>query len=68
MLQEGRNFLLQSPLLALAPGAAIVLTVISLNLFSDCITQYLDPQARILPSFEMIEKRREKNRSQIDEL
>jgi len=58
MLQEGRSFLLQSPLLALAPGAAIVVTVISLNIFSDCITQYLDPQGRVLPSFEKIEKRR----------
>jgi len=57
MLQEGRNFLLQSPLLALAPGAAIVITVISLNIFGDCITQYLDPQGRVLPSFEKMEKR-----------
>jgi len=58
MLQEGRNFLLMSPLLALAPGAAIVVTVISLNIFSDCITQYLDPQGRALPSFEKMEKHR----------
>ena len=58
MLQEGRNFLLMSPLLALAPGAAIVMTVISLNIFSDCITQYLDPQGRVLPSFEKMEKHR----------
>jgi len=57
MLQEGRNFLLQSPLLALAPGAAIVITVISLNIFSDCITQYLDPQGRVLPSFEKMERK-----------
>ena len=57
MLQEGRNFLLASPLLALAPGAAIVLTVISLNIFSDCITQYLDPQSRALPSFNKAEQR-----------
>jgi peptide/nickel transport system permease protein len=57
MLEEGRNFLLQSPLLALAPGAAIVLTVVSLNIFCDCITQYLDPAGRTLPSFEKIEKR-----------
>ena len=56
MLQEGRNFLLMSPLLALAPGAAIVVTVISLNIFSDCITQYIDPQGRVLPSFEKMEK------------
>jgi peptide/nickel transport system permease protein len=59
MLQEGRNFLLLGPLLALAPGAAIVVTVISLNIFSDCITQYLDPQGRILPSFEKIEKHKD---------
>jgi len=58
MLQEGRDFLLQSPLLALAPGAAIVVTVISLNIFSDCVTQYLDPQSRALPSFKKMEKRR----------
>jgi peptide/nickel transport system permease protein len=57
MLEEGRNFLLQSPLLALAPGAAIVFTVVSLNIFCDCITQYLDPSGRALPSFEKIEKR-----------
>lgn len=56
MLQEGRNFLLQNPLLALAPGLAIVVTVISLNIFSDCITQYLDPQSRVLPSFAKMEK------------
>jgi peptide/nickel transport system permease protein len=61
MLQEGRNFLLQAPLLALAPGGAIVVTVISLNIFSDCITQYIDPQGRVLPSFEKIEKLKEKN-------
>jgi peptide/nickel transport system permease protein len=35
MLEEGRNFLLQSPLLALAPGAMIVITVLALNIFCD---------------------------------
>jgi peptide/nickel transport system permease protein len=52
MLDEGRGFLLQSPLLALAPGAAIVITVVSLNIFCDCVSQYLDPQSRVLPSFK----------------
>jgi len=66
MLQEGRNFLLMSPLLALAPGAAIVITVISLNIFGDCITQFLDPQGRVLPSFEQIEKRMGINRSAVN--
>jgi peptide/nickel transport system permease protein len=57
MLDEGRNFLLQSPLLALAPGAAIVITVVSLNIFCDCVSQYMDPQGRALPSFGEMEKR-----------
>jgi peptide/nickel transport system permease protein len=56
MLDEGRNFLLQSPLLALAPGAAIVITVVSLNIFCDYVSQYMDPQGRALPSFEKMEK------------
>jgi peptide/nickel transport system permease protein len=55
MLDEGRNFLLQSPLLALAPGAAIVLTVVSLNIFCDCVAQYIDPSDRLLPSFKKLE-------------
>jgi peptide/nickel transport system permease protein len=62
MLEEGRNFLLQSPLLALAPGAAIVLTVVNLNMFSDCVTQYLDPQGRLLPSFADFENAGRKKR------
>jgi peptide/nickel transport system permease protein len=55
MLDEGRNFLLQSPLLALAPGAAIVLTVVSLNIFCDSVAQYVDPSDRRLPSFRKLE-------------
>jgi peptide/nickel transport system permease protein len=55
MLDEGRNFLLQSPLLALAPGTVIVITVISLNMFCDCVSQYLDSKTRRLPSFERFE-------------
>jgi peptide/nickel transport system permease protein len=57
MLEEGRAFLLGNSLLALAPGAAIVITVVSLNIFCDSLTQYLDPSGRALPSFEKIEKR-----------
>jgi peptide/nickel transport system permease protein len=57
MLDEGRNFLLQSPLLALAPGAAIVITVVSLNIFCDCVAQYVDPSDRLLPSFQKLEAR-----------
>jgi peptide/nickel transport system permease protein len=35
MLDEGRAFLLQAPLLALAPGAAITLTIMSINILCD---------------------------------
>ena len=52
MLDEGRAFLLQNPVLALAPGAVIVITVISLNIFCDCVSQYLDPSTRALPAFK----------------
>jgi peptide/nickel transport system permease protein len=57
MLDEGRNFLLQNPLLALAPGTVIVVTVVALNIFCDGIQQYLDPRGRRLPSFDETEKR-----------
>ena len=56
MLDEGRNFLLQNPLLALAPGIAIILTVVSLNIVSDGVHQYFEPLQRKLPSFEKAEK------------
>jgi peptide/nickel transport system permease protein len=58
MLDEGRNFLLQNPLLALAPGLVIVLTVLSLNIFCDGVQQSLDPTEQALPSFEKYERRR----------
>ena len=60
MLDEGRNFLLQNPLLALAPGIAIILTVVSLNIVSDGIHQYFEPLQRKLPTFEQVERRKEK--------
>lgn len=57
MLDEGRGFLLQNPLLALAPGLAIILTVVALNIFSDGINQYFEPLQRRLPTFEAEERR-----------
>lgn len=60
MLDEGRNFILQNPLLALAPGIAIIITVVALNIFSDGIHQYFEPVQRQLPSFEKVEKRARK--------
>ena len=64
MLDEGRNFLLQNPLLALAPGIAIILTVVALNIFSDGIHQYFEPLQRKLPSFEEMEKKKLKERKE----
>jgi peptide/nickel transport system permease protein len=55
MLEEGKNFLMLNPLLSLAPGGIIALTVLSLNLFCDGVQQYLNPTERALPSFEKIE-------------
>ena len=60
MLDEGRNFLLQNPLLALAPCLAIIVTVVALNIFSDGIHQYFEPIQRKLPSFEKVERRMKK--------
>ena len=60
MLDEGRNFLLQNPLLALSPGLAIIVTVVALNIFSDGIHQYFEPIQRKLPSFEKVERRMKK--------
>jgi peptide/nickel transport system permease protein len=57
MLDEGRSFLMINPLLALAPGGIIVLTVLALNLFCDGIQQYLDPTERALPTFEKYERK-----------
>lgn len=57
MLDEGRNFLLQSPSLALAPGIAIIVTVIAINIFGDAVQQYLDPVQRRMPTFEKAERR-----------
>lgn len=61
MLQEGMALLLKSPILALAPGIAIVLSVVSLNVLSDGIQMYLDPEQRKLPKFK---KRKAKAQSE----
>lgn len=62
MLDEGRNFLLQNPLLALAPGIAIIVTVVALNICSDGLHQYFEPVQRKLPSFKQAEKQAERRK------
>jgi peptide/nickel transport system permease protein len=47
MLNSGaQQFMEQSPILALAPGLAIALTVFSINLFGDGLRDVLDPRLR----------------------
>ncbi len=60
MLNAGRDHLLGSPHLAIVPGIMIVLVVVSLNLFSDGLHQYLDPAQTELPSFKRYDKRRKR--------
>lgn len=57
MLDEGRAYILDAPLLSLIPGLVILLVVVSLNIFSDGLHQYLDQAQTDLPSFDKYERR-----------
>ncbi len=57
MLEEGRIYLTTYPAMALAPGFAIILTVVALNIFSDGVQAYLDPSQRKLPSIQKFKKK-----------
>lgn len=57
MLDGGRAFILKAPLLSLIPGLVILLVVVSLNIFSDGLHQYLDQAQTDLPSFDKYERR-----------
>lgn len=46
MINDGRSMLQISPWMALAPGAAIFITVMIFNLFGDTLRDYLDPKQR----------------------
>ena len=47
IIQDGQTLLYTRPVVALAPGIAIVLTVLALNLFGDGLRDALDPRAKI---------------------
>ena len=47
IIQDGQNLLYSRPLVAVAPGVMIVLTVLSLNLLGDGVRDALDPRAKI---------------------
>ncbi len=46
MLQTAQQFILYSPVMAAAPGAAILLTVLCLNVLGDRLQQALDPKSK----------------------
>jgi peptide/nickel transport system permease protein len=46
MLNSAQRFLSQAPWLAIFPGAAIFLVVLSFNLVGDGLRDALDPRAR----------------------
>jgi peptide/nickel transport system permease protein len=47
LISEGQALILTAPYLAIAPGIAIVLTVLSLNVFGDGLRDALDPRAKV---------------------
>jgi len=47
IIQEGSQRLSTAPTLAVVPGIAIVLTVLSLNIFGDGLRDALDPRAKV---------------------
>ena len=57
MLDEGRAVLLMNPLLSLIPGLVIVVVVVSLNIFSDGLHQYLGESQTALPSVRKYERK-----------
>jgi peptide/nickel transport system permease protein len=47
LISDGQTLIVTRPWLALAPGLAIVLTVLSLNVFGDGLRDALDPRAKV---------------------
>jgi peptide/nickel transport system permease protein len=47
IIQDGQGLLYSRPMVALAPGIAIVLSVLSLNILGDGLRDALDPRSRI---------------------
>ena len=50
ILSEGRLYIQQAPWLVVYPGAAIMLTILGLNLVGDGLRDVLDPKIRSLQS------------------
>jgi peptide/nickel transport system permease protein len=43
---SGRDYMLQAPWLAFAPGAALTIVVYGINVFGDAMRDLLDPRLR----------------------
>lgn len=56
MLEDGRIVITSAPLVSIAPGIMIIITVVALNIFSDGVRSYLDPSQRKLPSMRKFKK------------
>jgi oligopeptide/dipeptide ABC transporter ATP-binding protein len=46
ILADGRQYMLITPWMAIFPGAAIIITVLSINLAADGLADYFDPKLR----------------------
>ena len=47
IIQDGTNLIYTRPMVAVAPGIAIVLTVLALNMLGDGVRDALDPRAKL---------------------
>jgi peptide/nickel transport system permease protein len=47
LIAQGQELIVTRPVLALAPGIAIIVTVLSLNIFGDGLRDALDPRAKV---------------------
>ena len=47
MIAKGNDLLYSAPQLTIAPGLMIFLTVLSLNVFGDCLRDALDPRSKV---------------------
>ena len=47
IIQDGQSLIYTRPLVAIAPGIAIVATVLALNVFGDGLRDALDPRSKI---------------------
>ena len=57
LLKDGMSMLYLNPVLLVAPTIAIMITAITINIFSDGIQSYIDPGQRKMPTFKQYRKK-----------